>query len=444
MDGGWGEALQVRGHALLGRRDQLLQQLFHRHRTGWLKLLEDTDEIIVHNALRETIKYDLITICCDNAIVSKFHIATLLYLSETYRLDFQVCPFCGHHVESVADSHAGHAKPKGKRRFTKNTSLEELGAMFNEVLGESPLKNTVVYPLARVDNARIDRLVYNQFGGRDGIKAIDSIRKYGHLTTVRVEGASVGYLTGRTLVDMNQQWPYEQAFPQGYRDEGRQIITLQKQDANFCKRCAWVHGYPVFHRFASAECLFRSAKKAKKRRKPNRAEAPVESDESGESDSEDSEGGEDGEDDCGEEEKKHEFDGMSDADILPHFKEADGDVSGGDLVVVTGIEGEGDPYHVACVTETWPGRGRGGRTKPVKLVYYGHLPGLGYAPSWKKRGEQKERISLTKPKGGHEPFNVEVEAKDIILADVTLDSDRELSKAVRFTLTKWVSDMSEE
>jgi hypothetical protein len=418
--------------------------------TGWLKLLNDTDEIIVHNALRETIKYDLITICCDNAIVSKFHLATLLYLDKTYRLSFQVCPFCAHHGESVADGHAGHAKPPGKRLVTKDTTPVELHTMFTEAIGESPLKDTVVYPLPRVDNAYIDELIYSHFGGRGNIKTIDSLRTYGQLTTVRGKGDSMGYLTGRTLVDMNQQWPYEQAFPQGYRDEGRQIITLQKQDANFCKRCAWVHGYPVFHRFASAECLFRSAKKAKKRRKPNRAEAPVESDESGESDSEDSEGGEDGEDGGdggGEEERKHEFDefdGMSEADILPHFKEADGDVSGGDLVVVTGIEGEGDPYHVACVTETWPGRGRGGRTKPVKLAYYGHLPGLGYAPSWKKRGEQKERISLTKPKGGHEPFNVEVEAKDIILADVTLDSDRELSKAVRFTLTKWVSDMSEE
>jgi hypothetical protein len=47
----------------------------------------------------------------------------------------------------------------------------------------------------------------------------------------------------------------------------------------------------------------------------------------------------------------------------------------------------------------------------VKLVYYGHLPGLGYAPSWKKRGEHKERISLTKPKGGHEPFDVEAKPR---------------------------------
>ena len=124
-----------------------------------------------------------------------------------------------------------------------------------------------------------------------------------------------------------------------------------------------------------------------------------------------SEGGEDGEDGGGVEERKLEFDGMSDAEILPHFKEAEGAVSAGELVVVTGIEGEGHPYHVACVRETWPARGRGSRAKPVKLVYYGHLPGLGYAPSWKKRGEHKERISLTKPKGGHEPFDVEAKPR---------------------------------
>jgi hypothetical protein len=91
--------------------------------TGWLKLLDDTDEIIVHNAVRETIKYDLITICCDNAIVSKFHLTILLYLSKKYRLDFQVCPFCAHHADSVADSHAGHVKPAGKIQVTKNTRL---------------------------------------------------------------------------------------------------------------------------------------------------------------------------------------------------------------------------------------------------------------------------------------------------------------------------------
>jgi hypothetical protein len=111
--------------------------------TGWLKLLDDTDEIIVHNAVRETIKYDLITICCDNAIVSKLHLAILLYLSKKYRLDFQACPFCGHHADSVADSHAGHVKPSGKSQVTKNTILAQRAAMFNEALGESPLKNTL-------------------------------------------------------------------------------------------------------------------------------------------------------------------------------------------------------------------------------------------------------------------------------------------------------------
>jgi hypothetical protein len=412
--------------------------------TGWLKLLDDTDEIIVHNALRQTIKYDLITICCDNAIVSKFHLATLLYLSKTYRLDFQVCPFCAHHADSVADSHAGHVKPPGKRLVTKNTTLVELKAMFDETIGESPLKDTVVYPLPRVDNAHIDELIYSQFGGRGNIKTIESLRTYGHLTTVRGEGDSVGYLTGRTLVDVNQQWPYKQAFPRGYRDQGRQIITLEKQEANFCQRCAWVHGHPVFHQFASADCLFGSDSKAPKRRKPNPVEAPIQSDEDGE-DSEESEDGEDGEDGGGEEEKKHEFDGMSDVDILPHFDEGEGAVSGGELVVVTGIKGEGHPYHVACVRETWPARGRGGRAKPVKLTYYGHRQGLGYAPSWRKRGEQKERIALTKPsKGNHYPYDIEVAAKDIILAKVTLDSDRELSKVVRFTLAKWISDMNKE
>ena len=42
---------------------------------------------------------------------------------------------------------------------------------------------------------------------------------------------------------------------------------------------------------------------------------------------------------------------MSDVDILPHFEEAEGGVSDGELVVVTCIEGEGHPYHVACVRE---------------------------------------------------------------------------------------------
>ena len=81
----------------------------------------------------------------------------------------------------------------------------------------------------------------------------------------------------------------------------------------------------------------------------------------------------------------------------------------------------------------------------MKLTYYGHRQGLGYAPSWRKRGEQKERIALTKPsKGNHYPYHVEVAAKDIILANVTLYSDRELSKVVRFTLARWLSGMNEE
>jgi hypothetical protein len=84
-------------------------------------------------------------------------------------------------------------------------------------------------------------------------------------------------------------------------------------------------------------------------------------------------------------------------------------------VVVTGIKGEGDTYHVACVKEKWP-VGRGGRKKDVQLTYYGYLDNLGYAPSWNKAGEIKERISLKKPKGhnsfdvrGHHPLGRETE-----------------------------------
>ena len=158
--------------------------------TGWLKLLDDTELIIVHNAARRTSKYDLITICCDNAIVSKYHLATLLYLSKYYRLDFQICPFCAHHADSVCDGHAGHTKPRGKLLVTKSTTLPELQAMFSEALSETPLKDTVVYPLDRIDNDHIDRLIYNHYGGRDSIKTVEQIRTYGQLTTVRITGVS--------------------------------------------------------------------------------------------------------------------------------------------------------------------------------------------------------------------------------------------------------------
>ena len=406
--------------------------------TGWLKLLDDTELIIVHNAPRQTSKYDLITICCDNAIVSKYHLAILLYLSKRYRLDFQICPFCAHHADSVCDSHAGHTKPRGKRLVTKSTTLPELQTMFSEALSETPLKDTIVYPLDRIDNDRIDRLIYSHYGGRDSIKTVEQLRMYGQLKTVRGEGESLGFLTGRTLVDMNLQWPYKQEFPAGFRDQGRQIITLEKGDENFCKRCAWVHGRPVFHRFASAECLFCLSKKASKKRKlsPAAAEASM-GGHHDESSSEDDEGKTDLV------EQKHEFDGVSDVDLLPHFNEASGSVARGELVVVTGIKGEGHPYHVARANERWPIRGRGSRDKTVKLTYFGHAEDIGYAPSWKVRGETKERISLTQPKGGHEPFTVQLPAADIILANIALTPARQLNKEVRFTLAQWVSDLSE-
>jgi hypothetical protein len=414
--------------------------------TGWLKLFEDTDEFIVHSP-RQMTKYDLITVCCDNAIVSKFHLATLLYLTKEYRLVFKICPFCAHHADSVADGHAGCVKPKGKRLVTKNTTLAELASLFNEVLGEAPLKNTVVYPLACINNQRIDELIYSRFGGRDNIKTIERLRTYGELTTVQLEGDAVGYLTGRSLVGEHQQWPYQQAFPTGYRDQGVQIITLEKRDEHFCQRCAWVHGRPMFHQFASADCLFRAADKKARGRKRKRVEAVVED----KSSEDDEEGGED-EDEGGEVEKeekekeeKHEFVGMTELDVLPYFNEATDSVGEGELVVVTGIEGEGHPYHVACVKNKWPGRSRSSRSSdPVFVTYWGHLA-TGYAPSWKKRGETKERISITRPsKGDHLPFDVKVDAKDIILADIQLGPDRELSKEVRFTLAKWLSSMNYE
>jgi hypothetical protein len=399
-----------------------------------LKLLEDTDEIIVHNAPRHIIKYDMITILCDNAIVSKYHLATLLYLCKHFRLNFQICPYCAHQAESIADSHAGHIKPPGKRLVTKGTTLPGLVAIFDEALGESPLKDTVVYPLSVVDNDRIDREIYSQFGGRDGIKSIDQLRTYGQLMTVRGEGDSIGHLAGRTLADQPMQWPYKYEFPRGYKDQVRQIITLEKQDENFCQRCAWVHGRPIFHRFKSGDCLFsRSDSKATKRRRVDRVEAPMEEDAVSDESGEDKEEGEDG----GEEEP-HGFEGLGDADLLPHFHQGEEDLSAGELVVVTGIKGEGDTYHVACVKEKWP-VGRGGRKKDVQLTYYGYLDKLGYAPSWKKAGEIKERISLKKPKG-HNSFDV----RDIILSDVKLNEARKLSKGVRFTLAKWVSLMNEE
>ena len=53
----------------------------------------------------------MITILCDNAIVSEYHLATLLYLCKHFRLNFQICPYCAHHAESIADSHVVHVKP---------------------------------------------------------------------------------------------------------------------------------------------------------------------------------------------------------------------------------------------------------------------------------------------------------------------------------------------
>jgi hypothetical protein len=58
----------------------------------------------------------------------------------------------------------------------------------------------------------------------------------------------------------------------------------------------------------------------------------------------------------------------------------------------------------------------------------------------KRRGSPSPKRS----KGNHYPYHVVVDAKDIILAKVTQDSDRELSKVVRFTLAKWISDMNKE
>jgi hypothetical protein len=90
--------------------------------TGWLKLFEDTDEFIVHSP-RQMTKYDLITVCCDNAIVSKFHLATLLYLTKEYRLVFKICPFCAHHGDSVTKTATPVASSQKASAWSRRTPL---------------------------------------------------------------------------------------------------------------------------------------------------------------------------------------------------------------------------------------------------------------------------------------------------------------------------------
>lgn len=252
----------------------------------------------------------------------------------------------------------------------------------------------------------------------------------------------MGYLTGRTLADQNLQWPYKQEFPRGYKDQGRQILTLERREENFCQRCAWVHGRPIFHRFAGEDCLFaRSDRKAgakqKKKRKMSPAEVPVD-------DGEDGENGEDSDGGGSEEAKQDDFEGTGEADLLPHFHDATDSVAKGELVVVTGIQGEGHPYHVAQVQAQWPPslRGREGRTRKVELAYYGHRESGEYTPSWKKPGELKEKLAATKPMG-HRAHEVSIPAAEIIIAGVELDADHELNREVMFTLTKWVVSLED-
>jgi hypothetical protein len=64
--------------------------------------------------------------------------------------------------------------------------------------------------------------------------------------------------------------------------------------------------------------------------------------------------------------------------------------------------------------------------------------GLATPQAGRNEGSKGRESPSPNPRAATEPFDVEVAAKDIILADVTLNSDRELSKEVQLTLAKWV------
>jgi hypothetical protein len=215
---------------------------------AWLYLLEKTDIIIDHST-GARLKYQQIWICCDNAIVSKFHQAALVALHKLFRIRFSTTPLCPRHASSLADSHAGHVKPHSKKVDLKNASDEDISSAFLGCLdsGEPRLKNTRVFPLKTIEHTDVDARLYNFFGGVDNIRSIPGLRSFGHLQTVRGQGENPGFVRARTNVGEHYPWPYVGACPDRYQDEGWCIAPLTKHPGvNLCGKCSHIHGRPTW------------------------------------------------------------------------------------------------------------------------------------------------------------------------------------------------------
>jgi hypothetical protein len=117
-------------------------------------------------------------------------------------------------------------------------------------------------------------------------------------------------------------------------------------------------------------------------------------------------------------------------DLLPLFDPDTMHLEKGELVLITGIEGEGELYHLAEVQVAWPASWN--RTDEVHLCYWGYKKKYGYGRSWQRHPADKEKIQATQPKG-HKQFPLKIPAAQIILAGVKLSATRELSRQVRGT-----------
>lgn len=240
--------------------------------TAWLQLLENTDHVISHTGAHPVNKFDHITVVCDNAIVSKYHLATLVALDKLFRISFELCPLCARHASSLCDSHAGHAKPAGKRAYLKNTSPADLKELFEGVVkdGSARFKDTFVYPLASINHDVINERIYKRFGGRDQVRSIPNLRNFGQLKLVRGVDHQIGHVACRYVHGEPAAWPFQDPWPgPQFQDAGYLIYPLQKTAEHFCVKCSHVHNRPMW-KTADHVCLFSKARAAgNKRAQPN-------------------------------------------------------------------------------------------------------------------------------------------------------------------------------
>ena len=183
---------------------------------AWLKLLEDTDLLIDRQGDQQRTKFDRVFVCCDNAIVSKYHAAVLLVLDKMFRLCFELCPLCPRHASSLADSHAGHIKPTGKKLELKEATAGFLKSTFEEVIGgwKERFKDTLVLELPKVDKETIDNRIYKKyFGHRDNIRGLPALRTFSQLVMVRGQDDDLGFVKARKRHNEPTLWSEARPFP---------------------------------------------------------------------------------------------------------------------------------------------------------------------------------------------------------------------------------------